>query len=162
MLNYKNNNLVDVKKITLFSVFLFVLSSCANKIPLNSFDQEVPKPAPNYSNMDHWAAHPDKSDYSDLKPKNLFNDTLSLDSVDVFFVYPTLYFDGLDWNADFNNKKSNKKIGHLALKNQDQFRSVSAFSPISNRALRNEFLTNSEDAKKYGGLFLASVIHGFA
>ena len=71
MLNYKNNNLVDVKKITLFSVFLFVLSSCANKIPLNSFEQEVPKPAPNYSNMDHWAAHPDKSDYSDLKPKNL-------------------------------------------------------------------------------------------
>ena len=72
MLNYKNNNLVHVKKITLFSVFLFVLSSCANKIPLNSFEQEVPKPAPNYSNMDHWAAHPDKSDYSNLKPKNLF------------------------------------------------------------------------------------------
>ena len=96
MLNYKNNNLVDVKKITLFSVFLFVLSSCANKIPLNSFEQEVSKPAPNYSNIDHWAAHPDKSDYSDLKPKNLLNDTLSLDSVDVFFVYPTLYFDGLE------------------------------------------------------------------
>ena len=118
MLIYKNNNLVDVKKITLFSVFLFVLSSCANKIPLNSFEQEVPKAAPNYSNMDHWAAHPDKSDYSDLKPKNLLNDTLSLDSVDVFYVYPTLYFDGLDWNADFSNKKSNKTIGHLALKNQ--------------------------------------------
>jgi hypothetical protein len=110
VLNYKNNNLVDVKKITLFSVFLFVLSSCANKIPLSSFEQEVPKPAPNYSNMDHWAAHPDKSDYSDLKPKNLLNDTLSLDSVDVFYVYPTLYFDGLEWNADFSNKKSNKKI----------------------------------------------------
>ena len=110
MLNYKNNNLVDVKKITLFSVFLFVLSSCTNKIPLNSFEEEVPKPAPVYSNIEHWAAHPDKSDYSDLKPKNLLNDTLSLDSVDVFFVYPTLYFDGIDWNTDFSNKKLNKKI----------------------------------------------------
>ena len=123
MLNYKNNNLVDVKKITLFSVFLFVLSSCANKIPLNSFEQEVPKIAPVYSNIDHWAAHPEKSDYLDLKPKNLLNDTLSLDSVDVFYVYPTLYFDGFDWNADFSNKKLNKKIKDLALKNQ-----VSVFS----------------------------------
>ena len=72
MLNYKNNNLVDVKKITLFSVFLLVLSSCANKIPLNSFEQEVPKIAPIYSNIDHWAAHPEKSDYLDLKPKKSF------------------------------------------------------------------------------------------
>ena len=127
MLNYKNNNLVDVKKITLFSVFLFVLSSCANKIPLNSFEQEVPKIAPIYSNIDHWAAHPEKSDYLDLRPKNLLNDTLSLESVDVFYVYPTLYFDGFDWNADFNNKKLSKKIKDLALKNQ-----VSVFSGLAN------------------------------
>ena len=127
MLNYKNNNLVGVKKITLFSVFLLVLSSCTTKIPLNSFEQDVPKAAPNYSKIDHWAAHPEKSDYSGLKPKNLLNDTLSLDSVDVFYVYPTLYFNGLDWNADFNSKKSKKKIGHLALKNQ-----ANIFSGLAN------------------------------
>ena len=116
-----------MKKIRLFSVFLLVLSSCATKVPLNSFEQEIPKAAPDYSNIENWVAHPEISDLSDLKPKNLLSDTLTLDSIDVFYVYPTLYFNGLGWNAEIDNKKSKKKISELALKNQ-----ANIFSGLAN------------------------------
>ena len=78
MLKYKNNNLVDVKKVLLYSVLLLILGSCVNKIPLHSFEKELPKLVPNYSNINCWAAHPNKFDYSDFLPKNLKNDSLSL------------------------------------------------------------------------------------
>ena len=118
MLKYKNNNLVTVKKVLLFLVLFLTLGSCVIKIPLHSFEKEVPKTKPNYSNINYWAAHPGKFDYSDFLPKNLENDSLILDSIDVFYVYPTMYNNGLDWNASVEDKKLNKKIGLLSLKNQ--------------------------------------------
>ncbi len=106
-----------MKNIGLF--FFFILSiACSSSVPLHSIDEEIPKPAPNYSKIEHWIAHPNKYDASDLLPVNLINDTLCLDSIDVFYVYPTIYNKGNQWNADINDKELNIKIENLALNNQ--------------------------------------------
>ena len=80
-------------------VLLFLLASCGSTIPLHTFEEEIPKASPDYTNINHWIAHPDKFDNSEKLPENVVNDTFKLDSIDVFFVYPTLYFDGLEWNS---------------------------------------------------------------
>jgi len=45
---------------------------------------------PDYSNLDYWAAHPDKHDPSDSIPLSLQKESRD-SSVDVFFIYPTTY-----------------------------------------------------------------------
>ena len=106
-----------MKNISLF-LFAILLTSCISKIPIHSFEEEIPKLAPNYSQIEHWIAHPNKFDASDLLPENILNDTLCLDSIDVFFVYPTIYTKGNQWNADINDEKLNDEIEKLALNNQ--------------------------------------------
>ena len=103
-----------------FSLILacFFFSSCVSKIPLHSFEEEIPKTVPDYTTLDQWIAHPDKFDNSDLLPKNLIDDTLCLDSIDVFFIYPTSYVRGDQWNADIADKKINRKTHNNAIKYQ--------------------------------------------
>ena len=43
-----------VKKVLLFLVLFLTLGSCVIKIPLHSFEKEVPKAKPNYSNINYW------------------------------------------------------------------------------------------------------------
>ena len=61
-------------------------------------------------------------------PKN-YTDTSfkSNPEIDVFFVHPTLYFKGEQWNADIDDKQLNKEIGNSAIKNQ-----ASVFLGIAN------------------------------
>ena len=99
-------------------LFFCLTVSCSSSIPLHSFEEETPKEEPDYSNINHWIAHPEKFDGSDVLPINVTNDTFCLDSIDVFFVYPTIYTDGKDWNADINDIKLNEKINKLSLRNQ--------------------------------------------
>lgn len=129
---YKNNNFAKVKKLLKYIVLLITMFSCSARIPLHTFEEEIPKADPDYSNINHWMAHPDKYDPSDVLPANILNDTLCLDSIDVFFVYPTIYFDGLEWNTPIENKKLNRKISNLVFKNQANVFSGMAhiYSPI--------------------------------
>ena len=73
-------------------IFLFTLHSCADS-KLTVTDQvNAPHAVPDYANLNHWAAHPGKWDFSDSLPKPyrpLVQDT----GVDVFFVHPTSYTD---------------------------------------------------------------------
>ncbi len=108
-------------------ITLFLLAQCSSSIPIHNFNDEVAKDTPNYENLDHWIAHPNKFDQSDVIPKNLNNDTLCLDSIDVFFIYPTIYTKGDQWNADVNNEKLNKKINNTSIAYQ-----ASVFTGIAN------------------------------
>ena len=71
-----------------------------------------------YQNLNNWAAHPNKKDYSDKTPtKNL---EVGILEADVFFIYPTLYSDqeAMYWNADINDNKLNLKIDKSTIKSQ--------------------------------------------
>ena len=99
----------------LYIISLFLLAQCSSRIPVHNFEDEVTKTPPSYENLNHWIAHPNKFDQSDVLPKNLTNDTLCLDSIDVFFIYPTVYTKGDHWNADINDEKLNKKINNSTI-----------------------------------------------
>ena len=98
-----------MKKLLCLTLVSSLLWSCVSPIPIHRFEEEIPKLVPDYTTLDQWIAHPLKFDNSDLLPKNLLDDTLCLDSIDVFFIHPTTYLKGDQWNADINNKKINRK-----------------------------------------------------
>jgi hypothetical protein len=73
---------------------------------------------PDYSNLNYWAAHPDKNDPSDSIPKNVKRNQIESKEVDVFFVYPTSYLDrtlpyGL--NAPLKESKMNIYTDYTAI-----------------------------------------------
>ncbi len=87
------------------------------------FDANTPPPAPNYANIDHWAALPNKKDMADSLPKKSdFIDGQNNAKADVFFVYPTIYTyqpkDKFEWNADVNDASLNATIDNTTILNQ--------------------------------------------
>jgi hypothetical protein len=58
------------------------------------YEQVVLSEVPDYSNLNYWAAHPNKKNPSDSIPKGILEDkAVPQKAVDVFFVYPTSYLD---------------------------------------------------------------------
>lgn len=58
-----------------------------------------------YSNLNNWAAHPNKKDFSDSIPLPFANQKID-GRADVFYIYPTLYDDSYKfekWNATLDN-----------------------------------------------------------
>lgn len=98
------------------------LSSCAAVHPESPFDTAKIPPAPDYSSLDNWAAHPDKVDPADRTPSP---DVLNLQKdaqVDVIFLHPTTYTGDLrhqkDWNAGMSDTKTNNKTDKGAIQFQ--------------------------------------------
>ncbi|MDG1297653.1 MAG: DUF3089 domain-containing protein [Saprospiraceae bacterium] len=96
-----------------------LLCSCKGKVP-KQWEAPESNNRLDYSNIDLWAAHPSKPDSSDLIPKPLQAEDLN-DFADVFFVYPTIYWqkrsDDL-WNAPIDDEKLNERIESASMKNQ--------------------------------------------
>ncbi len=115
-----------LKYLTLIALF-FILQGCKflgyknlkNGVPSNDFDINLIPPAPNYSNISSWIEHPNKEKKYARLPKN-YIDSLdkSKPKIDVFFVHPTVYLKGKNWNANIYDQKLNKKIGNSAIKHQ--------------------------------------------
>ena len=102
-----------------FCYFLIALIyGCSVQQPLHEFDAGRLGQAPDYSNLNAWVAHPDKMDESDRLPRNYTDDAQPLDGVDVFFIYPTLYLKGGEWNADVNDAALNKVINRSTIRHQ--------------------------------------------
>ena len=120
---------------SLVLVILIVLSSCSisklipeNKdIPPYNFTTNLIGVAPEYSQLEYWAEHPEKDVHYALLPRNYADSQyIEKPKIDVFFIHPTLYLKGDRWNADVNDKKLNKTICNTAIKNQ-----ASVFSGIA-------------------------------
>ena len=77
--------------------------------------------APDYGNLDYWAAHPDKHDPSDSVPAPLRNDPRYSQDVDVFFIHPTTFTDPKDsgsTNAAIDDPVINAKTDRTAMLSQ--------------------------------------------
>ena len=105
-------------------IALFILSSCSNsnytKLEL-VYAQEKYQEVPDYSNLQYWAAHPEKNDPSDSVPAPLKASYTPSANADVFFVHPTTYLDStkpFGWSASFNDYKTNLKTDYPTLLNQ--------------------------------------------
>ena len=135
----------------IYLITLFLLAKCSPVIPLHVFEDETPKSEPIYRNLNYWAAHPDKFDPSDLLPKNLIDDTLCLDSIDVFFIPPATYTRGDQWNADVNNEKLNRKTNKTALAYQANVFTGMAniYAPIYRQMHSHGYKDNSNGLKAF-------------
>ncbi len=73
-------------------VFLVFLSSCSDKYQAfkSHYTFKSENGAPDYSDLNYWAAHPWKWNPSDSTPMPLLNE-LRDSTVDVFFLHPTTY-----------------------------------------------------------------------
>ncbi|MBN8680027.1 MAG: DUF3089 domain-containing protein [Chitinophagales bacterium] len=102
---------------------LLALHSCASVKPKTAFDAAKVPPAPDYSLMENWAAHPDKEDPADMSPDPSLSPDLQKDApVDVFFLHPTTYTGALrhqrNWNASITDERTNRKTDNGTIQYQ--------------------------------------------
>lgn len=95
------------------------LGACGSTKPKGEFNPANVPPAPDYSKLDNWAAHPDKTDPSDRTPTPELKNVEADAPVDVLFFYPTTYTGTnryeTQWNADVNDARTNKKTDGSAI-----------------------------------------------
>jgi hypothetical protein len=103
------------------------------KIPFQTYD---PPPAPNYAKPEAWALLPQR-------------DAAGKGSADVFFVHPTSYDGGRDWNAPFDQPKAARDLARVMLPNYAApFARVGRiFAPHYRQASLYTFLTLRDDAR---------------
>ena len=111
-------------RLVLFSIsFMLFTFKFALAQGHQSFQNSPVPSAPDYSNLQNWAAHPNKKDPSDKIPSPLRKqNSTTQQQVDVFFLHPTIYTDApkneFHWNADVNDKKINRKVDNSTIKLQ--------------------------------------------
>src|SRR6185295_14274231 len=115
--------------------------------------QDIVPPAPDYSNLYYWAAHPEKWDYSDSIPSFLIHEIRDT-SVDVFFLHPTTYttnFQNSNMNGDVNDSNLNRQTDIRTILYQASVfnGSCRVFAPRYRQAhLKAYFQMNSDQSKK--------------
>ena len=106
-----------------------------------------------YSNLQHWAAHPDKRDNADKIPDSDRTASPSL-KADVFFIHPTIYTQkgkNLPWNPSINDTELNEQVDNSTIKFQaSAFNGAGrVFAPRYRQAhLRSYTTDDKESAKK--------------
>ncbi len=101
---------------------LFFLFSCDKfDPPEGAFDLESAPPSPDYSDLSYWSAHPEKQDWSDSVPQNLSSlPPISNEEakVDIFFIHPTTFYGGKEWNASLQDEEVNARTDKWAIRHQ--------------------------------------------
>lgn len=140
---------------TLMLMVWGMVSTYAQITMPNFADSKVPT-SPNYTQLAHWAAHPDKKDFSDKIPRPLRGEqSRYYNQVDVFFVHPTIFrgkvSDDYWWNANLEDKKLNRQVDKMSIKYQaSAFNGAGKiYAPRYRQAhLRSFYQPHLEDGKK--------------
>ena len=103
----------------LLSTLTVCFTSCSKRyFPETAFDTSTPIVTTDYSNLDHWAAHPDKEDSADRIPEStVLSDQTHLEA-DVFFIHPTTftgYKGETSWNASVANESINTRTDETTI-----------------------------------------------
>lgn len=140
--------------------FLSILSAeifAQNSVVLKSnFKPQFIPPAPDYSQVNVWAALPSMVDKADKTPlKSNLTDNQENAKADVFFLHPTTFTyepkNQFQWNADVNDTELNEKTDNSTILNQASAFNGSGkvYAPRYRQAHYYSFLTpNLEDKKQ--------------
>src|ERR1044071_1825505 len=87
--------------------------------PTKDFSRYTPPPAPDYSLQKNWAALPTMKYSADAVPygSNLKNGQADA-KVDVFYIHPTMYYKVKSWNADLDDKRTNRLVDIYPIRQQ--------------------------------------------
>lgn len=94
--------------------------------PDNSFENCFTPATPDYSNLDNWAAYPEKTAQQFHLPDQNLTLNKSDNNVDVFYIHPTGFFEKV-WNSNMDKSRSAYERTEMMLGNQ-----VSAFNDTCN------------------------------
>jgi hypothetical protein len=128
---------------------VLVLASCSPSYTryIGNYRFSATRSQPDYSNLDHWAAHPWKKDPSDSVPKPLAKNYVPDSVVDVFFIHPTTLTDNNDarTNADINDAALNAKTDYSSILFQASvFNELRVFAPRYRQAhLRSYYIEDT-------------------
>jgi len=102
-----------------WALSLLILASCKTVQPPEVTYAECALPAvPDYSLMDHWAAHPDREDEADGTPGLETSPNQTELPIDVFFVHPTTFNTQDAWNGSVQDEKLCKTTVESAIRHQ--------------------------------------------
>lgn len=107
-----------LKTIFYCSLLLLFCSCAGSKQTTIDYHFKSADGKPDYSNLNYWAAHPDKYDPSDSMPRKLRKNFVADTTADVFFLYPTSFLDKefhLGWNAPIDDEAINEKTDQTAI-----------------------------------------------
>jgi hypothetical protein len=85
--------------------------------PSHGWDLTKKAPAPDYAQAESWAARPGKESLALLVPEGVANEP-GEHGVDVFFVHPTGYLNGGDWNSPLNANSRTEENTKWMMANQ--------------------------------------------
>jgi hypothetical protein len=94
--------------------------------PTHGWDLALKAPAPDYANADSWAARPGKDSLALLAPRGTASQP-GARAVDVFFVHPTGFLSGKEWNSPLDPNSRTEENTKFMLANQ-----ASVFSSCCN------------------------------
>ncbi|HFB99996.1 MAG TPA: DUF3089 domain-containing protein [Phaeodactylibacter sp.] len=131
--------------------------------PSKSFGKYQQPLAPDYANLQYWAAHPDKKDKSDMVPQGIKPTPTKDLQADVFFIHPTTFFGNNNWNASLTNVLSNKIVDEAILPGQASvFNSCCRiFAPRYRQATFYSFLEGGKNAHQALELAYEDVANAF-
>ena len=95
--------------------------SCSPRLqsPITNFDATLSPTAPSYDSLFYWAFHPLRDDAKQLLPKNYLDTLFDFNSqVDVFYIHPTSFYSGDNWNASLEDSVVNVSRTNYLLQNQ--------------------------------------------
>jgi hypothetical protein len=122
MLSLHNYYFCQVISIRFIFLLLIVFSSmivrAQRTTSLPPFRAEEQPAAPDYRQLENWAAWPFREDAADFFPKTEEVVPDSAKTVDVFYIYPTLYEKGERWCASTADEKLNRRIDRLPVRYQ--------------------------------------------
>jgi hypothetical protein len=108
--------------------------------PKQPFQTYSPPPAPDYDKPGGWALIPAKPTlWTPADPP-----------ADVFFIHPTTFDGGRDWNGPIGDRSANRRLAEVMLPNYaGPFQRVGrVFAPRYRQASLYAFMTNREDAQE--------------
>lgn len=97
----------------------FCCMSCTT-LPKGSFGKEIPE-APDYAQVDQWAALPTKADNADAVPLPEWKDVQEETPIDVFFIHPTTLTGKpgeKEWNASLTDEELNERTDESTIRYQ--------------------------------------------
>ncbi len=128
----------------------FLFASCkATRSPHRSFDEQRIPPAPDYSQLDNWAALPFTDDPADsLLVGYGLSDGHDTAQADVFYIHPTTY-SKKQWNAPADDSKARKGALKAVLFQASTFNSSGrVFAPYYRQMTYYGFFTKDSISRK--------------
>tara|TARA_A200000159_G_C7312521_1_gene335267 strand:+ start:45 stop:1139 length:1095 start_codon:yes stop_codon:yes gene_type:complete len=130
--------------------------------PINSYDDTDQPKAPDYSNLDSWAAHPDIDGYQFFVPDNNLKVNRNKNDVDVFYIHPTGCFEQT-WNSDMSKNHSTYERTEIMLSNQvTPFNdSCNIYAPEYRQATYYSYFAKDSDGTKAHDLAFEDILNSF-